>query len=108
MTGQKIRERRVELGWPQEKLAEKMGISTKSVSRHENGEIEMGFCTLQHYEDILMLPRGTLYMTNEESSPGTDDIRAQIIHVLKELPPEKLNAIYILLGPAGKNAWEAG
>ena len=51
--GEKIRNRRDELGLSQDQLADIVGTSRKAVSRHENGENEMGITSFTQYADAL-------------------------------------------------------
>ena len=51
--GNKIREAREALGMSQDDLADVMGTSRKSVSRHETGEQEMKITAFFQYYDAL-------------------------------------------------------
>ena len=51
--GQKIRDRRLELGLSQDELANRIGTSRNYISRHENGQHDMSICTLFQYAEAL-------------------------------------------------------
>lgn len=51
--GEKIRNRRTALGLSQDDLADITGIAKKTISRHENGDKEMGILTFCQYAQAL-------------------------------------------------------
>lgn len=117
--GDRIKSRRIELGYTQEQLATKLGYKTKgSIAKIENGEqsltperlydiakvLETSPSYLAGWEDVaITLPVGIKYEENaaEEFKPSIvfadGDESAQRIykalHILGELPIEKLKAL---------------
>ena len=51
--GERIREIREAQGLSQDDLADRLGTSRNKVSRHENGENEMGICAFFQYAEAL-------------------------------------------------------
>ena len=98
--GGKIRERRTELRMGQEELAEKVFISAKNVSRHENGAAEMHILTLFRYAEALqmnpddLIPEKDLFRLPEDSplirivkilSRQTPEVQAAILTICKQM-----------------------
>lgn len=54
--GTAIRRRRKELGWSQEQLAEKAGVTFQQMQRYENGSTMLNVENVQRIADILGLP----------------------------------------------------
>lgn len=54
--GAAIRKRRKELGWSQEQLAEKVGVTFQQMQRYENGSTMLNVENVQRIADILGLP----------------------------------------------------
>ncbi len=54
--GTAIRKRRKELGWSQEQLAEKVGVTFQQMQRYENGSTMLNVENVQRIADILGLP----------------------------------------------------
>lgn len=54
--GAAIRIRRKELGWSQEQLAEKVGVTFQQMQRYENGSTMLNVENVQRIADILGLP----------------------------------------------------
>lgn len=52
-TGQKIKERRKELGWSQRDLAEKMNYAHSTVGRIETGKIDIPQSRIVQFADVL-------------------------------------------------------
>ena len=59
--GQRLRERRKELGYTQGELAEKLGISLSAVSNYENGQNAMREDVLLRVFDVLKIEPNYLY-----------------------------------------------
>ena len=59
--GQRLRERRKELGYTQGELAEKLGISLSAVSNYENGQNAMREDVLLRVFDVLQIEPNYLY-----------------------------------------------
>lgn len=54
--GNRIRERRVQMGWTQEILAEQIDVATVYVSRIENGKAQVNLKRLAELAQILKTP----------------------------------------------------
>jgi transcriptional regulator with XRE-family HTH domain len=54
--GTAIRKRRKKLGWSQEQLAEKAGVTFQQMQRYENGSTMLNVENVQRIADILGLP----------------------------------------------------
>lgn len=80
--GQRVRARREELGWPQERVGVLIGIdescSRARISRYELGVHEPAVPTAQRIADALMVPLAYLYCE--------DDTVAELLLALHRLP----------------------
>lgn len=80
--GQRVRARREELGWPQERVGVLIGIdescSRARISRYELGIHEPAVPTAQRIADALMVPLAYLYCE--------DDTVAELLLALHRLP----------------------
>ncbi|WP_455501828.1 helix-turn-helix domain-containing protein [Gemmiger sp.] len=54
--GNRIRERRVQVGWTQEMLAEQIDVATVYVSRIENGKAQVNLKRLAELAQVLKTP----------------------------------------------------
>ena len=56
LIGERIRTRRTELGWRQERLAAEFGVGRDSISRYEIGQTEINVSDLPHFAKVLKVP----------------------------------------------------
>ncbi len=93
--GQKIRERRQELGLSQDELADRIGTSRNYISRHENGQHDMSACTLFQYAAALEIEPGALCPDRfrQEALP---DMLSPIMQTLSHLSEESLRTILVM------------
>lgn len=89
--GNRIKIQREYMGYSREKLAELIGISSRTVAYLENGQKEMGIKTAINICQILDLSPEYLLFSKE--SWDTDDIST----LLKNCPPSKLEYIKIII-----------
>ena len=94
--GERIAERRRELGLTQESLAEKMNVSVQMVSNLENGKKGIRPENLVKLCDALSV--STDYVLLGKSSPS--DL-SDMAKKLSALPPEKLEILRSIIG-----SWE--
>ena len=65
--GQKIKQRRVELGWSQRELAEKMNYNNNStIARIENGKVDIPQSRIVQFSEVLVVPISHLMGWEEE------------------------------------------
>lgn len=77
-TGEKIRALRESKGMSQEQLAALLGVNKNSISRYENGQMEMGINVLYSLSDIFNVAPNTLSPSRfckEVDSIRFDEIR---------------------------------
>ena len=74
-TGERIKERRKELGMSAEELAVKVGVSSATMYRYEKGEIEKvpGDILFKIGEALYVSPRYLMGWENKETDPEKDD-----------------------------------
>jgi len=60
--GEKIKEKRLELGWSQQQLADKMGFKDKtSISKIEKGKTKVDVDQLMQFAIVMNVPVSTFY-----------------------------------------------
>lgn len=59
--GDFLREERLKLNYTQEYVAGKLGVSSSSVSRWENGEVQPSFARLERYAELFGFSAGIPY-----------------------------------------------
>lgn len=87
--GEIAKEHRLQMGLTQEQLAEQLNLTTKYISRVENGAAGLGAETLIKYIDFLGITPNTLYqqfLTNENLKK-----QLEISKEINKLPENKLN-----------------
>lgn len=91
--GEKIKARRVSLGWSQRELAEKMGYKNHSVvARVEAGKVDLPQSRLDQFAKILGLSHAYLLgLVSEETSIKNDQLAGLIIKMRKD--PEFFEAV---------------
>lgn len=78
--GERIKARRVSLGWSQRELAEKMGYKNHSVvARVEAGTVDLPQSRLDQFAKVLGLSHGYLLGLVNESESQKNDQLAQLI-----------------------------
>lgn len=77
--GEKIRQRRKELRWSQRELAEKMGYTHSTITRIENGKIDMPQSKIAQFADVLGVSVGYLMNWVSEETGKKNDILADIV-----------------------------
>lgn len=79
--GDRIKARRVSLGWTQRDLAEKMGYKNHSVvARVEAGKVDLPQSRLDQFAKVLGLTHGYLLgLVSEEESKKTDQLAKLVI-----------------------------
>ena len=70
MFGERLRRRRMMLGWNQQHLAERLGWQAATISRYESGRYRsnMSFTRLRHLADVLQT--STDYLLGRSDDPG--------------------------------------
>lgn len=99
LVGANIAERRRQLGWTQEQLAERLNLSQESLSRMEKGVIAPKFSRLQGMADILGCKVSELFHSAEES----EGFRQQVLEQrLAALPARRkglvLDVLAVIVG----------
>lgn len=83
--GQQIAERRRELSWTQDQLAERLGVDTETISRFERGVTVPSLLTIEKLAGILKTSVANLL---SEASISPTDQAIRISAWLASLPPE--------------------
>lgn len=91
--GDRIKARRVQLGWSQRDLAEKMGYKNHSVvARVEAGKVDLPQSRLDQFAKVLGLSHGYLLgLVSEEASIKNDQLTKLIVRMRKD--PEFFEAV---------------
>ncbi|MCC6544245.1 MAG: helix-turn-helix domain-containing protein [Nitrospirae bacterium] len=87
--GIRIRGRRIELGWTQEKLAESIGVTYQQLQRYEGGKSNLNTDRLQALSNALDIPISFLF---EEKA----DDRIQVKESERYISPEEREFIEYL------------
>ena len=107
--GQKIKQRRKELGWSQRDLAAKMGYNNNStIARIENGKVDIPQSRIVQFGEVLGVSI-TYLMDWEEVQKNndaltditirlrTDDVFLSVVKEVYEMDNEKLSNLLALL-----------
>ena len=107
--GQKIKQRRVELGWSQRDLAAKMGYNNNStIARIEGGQVDIPQSRIMQFSKVLGVSVAFL-MGWEEAQKNDDIISGAVtrmrtdknylsaVKAISELDDEKLSSLLALL-----------
>lgn len=104
-TGKYIRQYRKIAGLTQEELAQKVGISTMSIRRYENGERMAARETIETIAQVLDVDPYSLYSFDQATAALEDDIndgikhKARVIEIMDKITPEGVRI--------GKDVFEA-
>lgn len=98
--GERIKARRVSLGWTQRELAEKMGYKNHSViARVEAGKVDLPQSRLDQFAQVLGLTHGYLLgLVTEEQSNKNIEMAAMAQKLRKD--PEFFEVVSMLAGLA--------
>ena len=96
--GERIKARRVSLGWSQRDLAEKMGYKNHSViARIEAGKVDLPQSRVDQFAKVLGLSHSVLLgIVSEQESKKNDDLVSVIAKLRKD--PEFFEVVSILAG----------
>lgn len=85
-TGEKIKARRISLGWSQRELATKMGYKNHSVvARIEAGTVDLPQSRLDQFAKVLGVTHGYLIgLVSEEDSKKNDQLAKLIMKMRKD------------------------
>ena len=75
--GKKIRQRRMELGWSQRDLAKKMGYNHSTITRIEQGKVDVYQNKIVQFSQVMGVP--VAYLMGWEEEQKKNDIQADII-----------------------------
>lgn len=109
--GEKIKIRRMELGWSQEELANRMGYAYKStVSRVESGRRDVSQSKAKKFAEVLGTSVAYLMDWDIDSTLAAVTVRARndsefmmLINNINNLNEEQLNILKQLVGQMSKN-----
>lgn len=84
--GDRIKARRVSLGWSQRELAEKMGYKNHSVvARVEAGKVDLPQSRLDQFAKVLGLSHGYLIgIVSEEESKKNDQLAELVVRMRRD------------------------
>ncbi len=107
-TGQKIKERRTQLGWSQRDLASKMGYTHSTVGRIETGKIDIPQSRIVQFAEVLGV--SVAYLMDWEEVQKNNDIISDavvrmrtdekflsVVKAISELDDEKLSSLLAFL-----------
>ena len=91
--GEKIKERRIQLGWSQRELAEKMGYKNHSIiARTEAGNVNLPQSRVDQFAKVLGVSHAYLLgLVSEEESNKNDRLAQLILKMRKD--PEFFEAV---------------
>lgn len=107
-TGERIKERRTEIGMTADELADKIGVSRSTMFRYEKGSIEkIPYLRLMDIARALRTTWGDLMgLTSENALPVTGESGKEAASIIENLSPEKqqeaLRYLHYLLDNEGK------
>lgn len=89
-TGERIRQRRVELGLSADEVAEKIGVSRSTMFRYEQGAIEkIPYLKLMDIARALRTTWGYLMGLETDNAPLITEESAEVASIFENLPPER-------------------
>lgn len=92
LIGSRIHNARINKGFTQEVLAEKLDVSIAFLSRIERGSTEINLKRLSQICNLLDVTEGDIL--NGSSSSSKNYLNSDFSNLLKNCPPEKLKLIY--------------
>jgi transcriptional regulator with XRE-family HTH domain len=101
--GERIKQRRLSLGWSQERLADKAGLHSKGLSRIETGNANSSIGTLDRIASALGIQLGDLF----DHSQRKETALATELHKLVDDASEKTRRLVLHLFRA-VGTWESG
>ena len=90
--GERLKAARIEKGFTQEQIAEKLDVSIAFLSRIETGNSHINLRRLDEICNILGVSQGSILEGTSEES-GTY-LNKEFSDLLKNCPPEKMKLIY--------------
>ena len=75
--GERIRQRRIELDWSQRELADKMGYNHSTITRIEQGKVDVYQNKIVQFSEVLGV--SIAYLMGWEEEQKKNDIQADII-----------------------------
>ena len=99
--GQKIRQRRTELGWTQRELASRMGYTHHStLARIETGQVDVSQKRIEQFSKVLDISIAELMGWEEEKPVETDELSEnakKLIEFVKTVPEDKAELVLRVL-----------
>jgi len=94
MVGEKIKQRRKELGWTQEELAKRTGCGTKAtVCRYENGTRDLSQSMLKKFAEVLGVEPNYFFFDIVETQEELFERNKVLFDLSKKCKPEDLEVI---------------
>ena len=90
--GQRLKKARIEKGYTQEQLAEKIDVSVAFLSRVERGNAKINLNRLNQLCDLLDISEGDILTGS--GSTSNYYLNEEFSILLKNCPPDKLKLIY--------------
>lgn len=84
-TGELIRRKRLELGWTQEALAEKLDTSSASINRYENGRRKITLELLYEFAAVFGVPPADLMV----DADGLSEDERELINWMRDHPRDE-------------------
>lgn len=94
--GERIKARRIDLGWSQRELAERMGYKNHSVvARVESGAVDLPQSRIDQFAKVLGISHSVLLgLVSEETSAKNDKIADLVVKMRKD--PEFVEVVSML------------
>ena len=95
--GEKIKQRRQELKWSQRELAARMGYNHSTITRIENGKIDIPQSRIVQFAEVLHTDIADLMSWEENKKPVQEDELSENIKMLvdfaKSVPDDKVELV---------------
>ena len=108
--GEKIRNRRMELGWSQRDLADKMGYTNNStIAKIEQGKVDVTQSRVIQFSKVLGIPVAYLIDWDDESKkPSLDKLTLTegellLLDLFRQVPEKKQDLVLDMIRAALKN-----
>lgn len=89
--GDKIKERRIQLGWSQQKLADLMGYTSKStITKIEKGKSDVNQKNIERFAEVLKVSIAYLMDWEEDEEPAeADSFTLKMMEIAQNATPEQ-------------------
>ena len=93
--GKRLKEKRIEKGFTQQNVAEKLEISDEYVSKLENGKVQISLKRLADFSEVYKTP--IEYFLSGTVSENEDYKMDEFMEKIKELTPKEKEVIFNII-----------